>query len=134
MSRAESNSTRKFKIELFHKADGSEWIRCVFSNGGRFESRFVPSFHDIHRIVRGIAYCEDRKYPPPQQGRRMVAAFLVDCVDERDYGVLARKYHIPERDGDRVITTNGARLERATPIDLRPGDRFTSDDIPWGTK
>lgn len=108
-----SNSTDKFRIEEITKDDGSQWIDVVFLKYGHLLPRFRPSFHDLHRIIRAIGHCEDAKYPPPTaQGRFKFADFLYEAGLVADFNALAAKYQIPERDGDLIVKTNGARIRK----------------------
>lgn len=116
MSAADNNSTRKLAIEKVPKGDGSNWIEVLLKKYGPPHPRLRPSFLDLHRIIQGIAECEDEKYPAPMfAGRGRLASFLRDAVYEKDFTKLAIKYKIPERDGDAVINTNGANLAREKP-------------------
>jgi len=105
-----NNSTRKMGIGFYTKPDGSTWVYADFIKYGPPYPRWIPSFLDLHRIIQAIAECEDRKYPPPAQGRGKLVAFLRDCVWETDFNTIAEYHKIPERDGDRVVNTNGAKL------------------------
>jgi len=124
MSRDGNNSTRKLAIIPVLKADGTTWIDVVLLKYGE-RTRFRPSFHDLFRIIRAIGWCEDLKYPPPARGRWMIADFVNDTLrqSKADYPALARKYHIPERDGDEIVRTNGAHGKIVTPLSV--------DDIKW---
>jgi hypothetical protein len=128
-----NNSKHKLNVEVFKKPDGFDWVIVTLLKYGSAEARFIPSFCDLWRIIQAIGYCEDRKYPPPANGRYQLAAFLTDAVHIRDFAVLASKYQIPERDGDQVTNPNGSRVKPST-TELRPGDLFTAADIPWGSK
>jgi hypothetical protein len=110
------NSRRKLAIGLIEKPDGSKWIDVALKKYGPPHPRFIPSFLDLHRIIRAIAYCEDLKYPPPTyQGRYKLAEFLWEAGLVSDFNALADKYQIPERDGDRVIDTHGANVAGPRP-------------------
>jgi len=114
-----SNSTEKLAIDRIRKNDGSDWIVVRLLKYP--PACFIPSFEDIGRIVYAIGVIEDRKYPPPLQGRHKVIDYLRDAVLIGDSATLARKYQIPERDRDAVVNTNGARLSmaKATQLSLR---------------
>jgi hypothetical protein len=134
MNPDDNDSTRKLAIVSYTKDDGSQWIEVLllkFAKPGELVPRFVPSFHDLFRIVRGICACEDAKYPPPQyQGRYKVLDFLRDAILARSddaFDALAQKYKIPERDRGQLVTSNGARLERVA----RPQPALTAEDIRW---
>jgi len=132
---SENNSTRKMDIEFFDKPDGSRWIRVLLLKYGLPRPSLVPSLLDLHRILQALAVCEDEKYPPPAKGRTFLVEFLQDAVREPDWSVLARKYKIPDRDGDRVVNSNGAALGPTASHPLLPLSRpLTADDIPWGLK
>lgn len=135
------NSRDKLRIGLFRKSDGSQWVYVDLLKWGAPYPRIVPAFHDLHRIIRAMAHCEDVKYPPPAKGRTRLAEFLCDAVYERDFQLLAAKYNIPERDGDVIVNANGARLSphAETPLNTttptqRPGDLFTAADIRWESR
>lgn len=105
-----SNSDNKMSVVVTNKTPwGKRWAVVEFSQTGQ---RWIPSFEDLYRIVRAIAFCEDEKYPPEQgfEGRGYVARFLHDSVYEADYDRIAEKYKLPIRDGETVIKTNGAKL------------------------
>ncbi len=110
----ENNSTRKLDVGFVDKPDGSRWVYVdllKWGEAGR-RPRWIPSFLDLHRIIQAIAICEDEKYPPPNYaGRGRVVSFLRDAVYESNFNQLAKKYQIPERDGDQVVATNGAKLK-----------------------
>jgi hypothetical protein len=74
--------------------------------------RWIPALRDLHRVIQCIAACEDLRYPFPAKGRSHLVDFLRDAVRCTDWESLARKYRIPERDGDRVVNSNGADLSR----------------------
>jgi hypothetical protein len=96
------NSRRKLEVGIYKKADGAPWVYVdllKWARGGT-APRMIPSFRDLHRIIRAIAKCEDESYPPPAKGRTRLAEFLH----------LAVKYKIPDRDGDRIVNTNGAAV------------------------
>lgn len=126
------NSTSKFDITFFRKEDGSKWVRVELLKYGARRPSLVPSFLDLHRIIQAIAECEDESYPPPRyKGRGRLAEFLVDAVRERDFGVLAMRYQIPERDRDRVVKTNGADVKLDGP-EKSAALPVTAADIDWG--
>jgi hypothetical protein len=93
------NSEEKLEItiEVMEEYGGKEWVKVRLINGCR---AFVPSFHDLYRIVAAICWCEDAKYPPSQgySGGKMVGRFLWDCVNGVPFDELAKKYKIPERE------------------------------------
>lgn len=126
---SDNNSTRKMDVGFIKKPDGKRWVYVdLIKYGPPPYPRWIPAFLDLHRIIQAIAECEDERYPPPLKGRNKLIDFLVDAVRETDFKVIARKYQIPIRDGDRVIETNGA----AVPVDshqplLIP---LTAADIP----
>lgn len=117
MNAGDNNSTRKFRLEPFIKEDGSPWVRCVWL-GGRCEVRWIPALRDLHRVLQCMASCEDERYPPPAAGRGRLLEFLRDAVQKPDWPALARKYHIPDRDGDTVVNANGADLSRRRRLPL----------------
>lgn len=94
-------------IEVFVRDDGEKkWARVVFPS---YWKEWVPSFEDLFRIIQGICYCEDVRYPNGR-GREMVRDFLNDAVDICGEGILATpqelqarwdhlksKYEIPDR-------------------------------------
>lgn len=103
-----SNSKKKMEVVVTN-VGGKKWARVRLK-----KSRvFLPSFEDLHRIIQAICYCEDEKYPNGK-GRAMVAEFLVDAVNETEFGELAKKYNIPIRCGSKVINPNGAKLGELT--------------------
>jgi hypothetical protein len=95
---------------------------------------FWPAFRDLHRVIQAIASCEDEKYPPPFKGRTRLAEFLHDAVYERDFDVLARKYKIPEREGDTIVNTNGAAIATPEPVSTEAHGPVLADEIRWGFK
>jgi hypothetical protein len=100
------------EVGIYKKADGAPWVYVdllKWARGGT-APRMIPSFRDLHRIIRAIAKCEDESYPPPAKGRTRLAEFLHDAVYEQDFQRLAVKYKIPDRDGDRIVNTNGAAV------------------------
>ena len=109
----DNNSTRKLRVYLIPKADGRRWVGCEFLKWGTpgNHPQWIPAFHDMHRILRAMAECEDESYPPAKgfAGRRRLGDFLKDVVYEPDFNTLAVRYQIPERDRDQVVRTNGAR-------------------------
>lgn len=127
---SENNSTRKIDVGFYKKPDGSRWVYVdLLKYGPPPYPRMILSFLDLHRIIRAIAECEDEKYPPPAKGRWRLLEFLGDSIREHDFGKLATKYKIPERDGDKVVNANGAKI---TPRDkVKP---LTAADIPFGLK
>lgn len=119
---SDNNSTRKLDVGIYRKPDGAPWVYVdllKWAHGGP-APRMIPSFRDLHRIIRAIADCEDESYPPPAKGRGRLAEFLHDAVYERDFESLARKYQIPERDGDQIVKTNGARVDQFLPATDHP--------------
>lgn len=61
------------------------------------KTTWIPSFHDLFRVIRAICYCEDLKYPKGE-GRKMVARFLQDCCDPlAEWEELKKSYEIPDR-------------------------------------
>jgi len=132
-----NNSTKKIDVEFFTKPDGSEWVVCTLL---KYQQRptFVPSLRDLARIVDAMAVCEDLKYPPPARGRAFLLDFLRDVIAGLPYDRLAKKYKIPERDGDDVVDTNGARLKptASSPLVLpasaaRVTRNLGADEIEW---
>lgn len=107
---SDNNSTRKLDVGFFRKADGARWVYVDLLKYGRPYPRFIPSFRDLHRMIQAIAECEDERYPPPAKGRGRLLEFLRDAVQETDFDVIAVRYQIPERVGDQVVKTNGARV------------------------
>lgn len=105
-----NNSATKFAIQFYPKGD-KQWFKLLLLKYPNVE--LVPALRDLHRIIQALALCEDENYPPPAQGRGQLIPFLRDCVTEPDFDKLAVKYKIPERDGDRVVKTNGARIDIA---------------------
>lgn len=113
------DSTRKIKIELAPKRDGKYWIDALLleyftATNTPPHEREIPvlrlAFHDIHRIVQGLAACEDFAYPPPAKGRIRLIEFLRECVRNPDFDDIARKFKIPQRDHGRIVRTNGAAV------------------------
>lgn len=112
-----SNSKRKMRVVATKNTPwGKRWATVTFHDWDTQEekARWVPSFEDLHRIVQAIALCEDEKYPPSNglEGRGLVARFLKDAVFESDYSILAAKYKLPVRCGNKIVDTNGADLDR----------------------
>jgi hypothetical protein len=64
----------------------------------------------------------------------MLVDFLRDAVNCTDWPALARKYKIPEREGDRVVNANGAQLGPHASEPLPRHVTLTADDIPWGRR
>jgi len=120
-----NNSDDKLRVEATfnHPFTSAKGHRKVVVELLRSRS-FWPSFRDIWRIVRAIAQCEDERYPNGA-GRGMVARFLVDAVYESDFNELARRWKIPERQGDQIVNANGANV----PEPLLP--MLRDDDIRW---
>jgi len=110
LNAGENNSTRKLQIELVLKPDGAHWIDVLLVKYGVTLPRFRPSFHDLHRIIQAIAACEDVKYPPPAKGRYRLIEFLRACVTNPNFDAIAGAQQIPQRDGDRIVKTNGAAV------------------------
>lgn len=76
------------------KYGGKYWVLVKLLFGG---SEWIPSFHDLFRIVQAICFCEDLKYPQGR-GRKMVSDFLRDCCEPRaSWEELKVKYQIPTR-------------------------------------
>lgn len=131
----DNNSTRKLAIEEFVKDDGTLWIRVLLLKYGEPRHgavpQFIPSLLDLYRILQAMAKCEDLKYPKPHQlGRYKLLNFLIDTIKNRDdWATLAKRYQIPERDGDVVINTNGASLNEKP-----AGVLVSSDEIEWGSR
>ena len=104
-----SNSRKKMDVvvtrDLPFKTT-KRWVKVRLKRS----REFLPSFEDLHRIVRAIGFCEDEKYPGGK-GRRMVAEFLYDAAMTDDFSSLAQKYQIPIRCGDRVVNDNGAKVD-----------------------
>ena len=136
MTGGDDNSTTKIAIEFFPKPDGTRWIYLELLKYGPPHPRLVPSLRDLHRVIQALAICEDERYPPPARGRAMLVDFLRDAVNCRDWPALARKYKIPEREGDRVVNANGAQLgpHASEPLPRHVAAMVTADDIPWGRR
>lgn len=78
----------------FGQYGGKHWVLVRFNN-----REWVPSFHDLFRIIQAICYCEDEKYPPPARGRRMVTEFLVACTEEgAEWEQVRERFGIPDRE------------------------------------
>lgn len=122
------NSTNKLAIVRFRKEGDVPWVYGELLKYGRSRPRIHFSLADVARIVHSIARCEDERYPPPANGSIRLLEFLRDVIAARDLAEawprLAKKYQIPERDGDRVVDTNGAKPRRV----LEP---LNAKDIPW---
>lgn len=116
---SDNNSTRKFALEKTSRY-GKPWIDVLFRSG----QKWTPSFLDFHRIIRALAECEEERYPPPDfEGRTRLARFLSDAVHTKDFADLARKYKIPERDGNVIVNAHGAdlttRQARLNEVDMK---------------
>ncbi len=107
-----SNSTDKMDVQIVKTEweNGKEWVKVTLKNG----RSFFPSFEDMHRIVRAICECEDRKYENGE-GRSMVARFLIGCVETESFEELAKDFNIPIRAGKRVVNPNGSKINGRTP-------------------
>ena len=105
-----SNSTDKMDVRVAPTQwqNGKRWVKVTLKRS----KTFYPSFEDLHRIIQAVCFCEDEKYPDGK-GRIMVSDFLRDCTSVNDFAVLARKYNIPIRDGEKVTETNGAKIINA---------------------
>jgi hypothetical protein len=123
------NSVAKLKLTRYYKKDGRPWIYAeILSHPDH--PRFTPSLCDLGRILHGIAECEDESYPPPAKGRIRTLQFLRDVINlrtfsEREFQRLSEKYQIPEREGNRIVNTNGARSPNVT-------RQLNDSDIDWG--
>lgn len=78
--------------------DGKLWVEITVRNG----NSFVPSLHDIYRIVRAIWHCEDKKYPR-RKGALWFQHFLLDACSlkgskEQIWSYLQKRYEIPTRE------------------------------------
>jgi len=81
-------------VKPFSRYGGKSWIEVRLP-----WKTWVPSFHDLFRILQAICYCEDEKYPPPAEGRGFVMRFILDaCKQGMTWEELQAKYKIPERD------------------------------------
>lgn len=58
--------------------DDKFWIRVHFNNG----TDWIPKLSEWGKIGSGIYKCEDRKYPPPLEGGKMVKRFMDECYDK----------------------------------------------------
>lgn len=88
------------RIEKIEKLENKYWIKITFeySNGGQwteYRSQWLPSFKELGKILRGIAECEDERYPFGQ-GREMMKMYLNDVLDkeysDEDFDDLQKKY------------------------------------------
>jgi hypothetical protein len=108
--------TRKLAIELFDKAWGCRAVVMVkdfrshlLSIYRRYNiemstgwinrvSSFDPTYEDLHAIIQGIAACEAEKHADRADPKKMLRDFLLDAVDEPDFGELAQKHRIKTGD------------------------------------
>ena len=82
-------------VKPFDKYGGKHWV--MVDLGKHSGGKWVPSFHDLCRIIKALCYCEDEKYPNGK-GREMVKEFLVDCCNPlMEWGELQAQYKIPDR-------------------------------------
>lgn len=95
-------------VEFTTKADGSPWVIVKLKRSQWFQ----PSFEDLHRIIRAICECEDKKYPPPAEGRDFVTRILMAMPYTESWDELARDFKIPIREGNQIVKTNGANLKK----------------------
>ena len=59
-------------------------------------SSFSPTYEDMHAMIQGIAHCEiDRAREKIYDPREWMSGFLADCVYEKDFEKLVRRYKIP---------------------------------------
>jgi len=92
------------------------WAMATFHGTGQ---QWVPSFADLYRIAKALAYCEEKKYPSEHgfDGGIRIYDFLVAAAnawrDGQSFDDLARAFNIPERDRNGgIVQANGARLDR----------------------
>jgi hypothetical protein len=91
-------SEEKFDIEIVPMPEyGNKlWLKIKFKNGQ--EHCWVPSFEDVARIIKGLAYCEDVKYPNRgQYGRWLLGNLLHDCLKGIPWEEIRQRYKIPKR-------------------------------------
>jgi len=83
-------------VKKMDQFGGKKWVLVRHKKSG---FAFIPSFEDLFRIIQAICYCEDEKYPSPnQEGREMVRRFLWDaCNEEITFEELISNYEIPLR-------------------------------------
>jgi hypothetical protein len=86
--------------KVFPEFGNKLWVAVEVLHG----NRFVPSFEDLYRIIRGIVYCEREKYPNlPRDPGEMVKEFLGRCVDLSDaeyefaWQRLREEFQVPDR-------------------------------------
>lgn len=135
----EKNSIQKLDVGFYRKEDGSRWVYVDLLKYAQrpnppLHPRLIPSFWDIRRIVLAIGDCEDEKYPPPANGKWQLLNFLRDAMQGMSPADLARKYKIPERDGDEVTNTNGAKIAAREPAQLSLAGVYvaiTDREIPF---
>jgi len=78
----------------FDRYGGKHWVMVTLN-----KLEWVPSFHDLFRIIQAICHCEDEKYPPPAKGRKMVEEFLVACVQKgATWEAIRDRFNIPDRE------------------------------------
>lgn len=88
----------KDKMDVTVKPMGDkDWAIVQFK---KRDGEWVPSFEDLYRVIQAICYCEDKKYPPPLEGRGYVRRFLIDCCEpsrkghEKRWQELVEKYRL----------------------------------------
>lgn len=100
-------SRHKLKIvaRRFAEFGGKRWIAVEILRG----NRFVPSFEDLFRIIRGVVWCERDKYRQlTRDPADMVKEFLGRCVDLSDaeyefaWQRLMKEFQVPDRCAPRT--------------------------------
>lgn len=89
----------KFELKPLKAFDDKLWVVVTFYFNGQKVFSWAPSFEELYYIIKGIAFCEDRKYSKVyHEGSHMVFRFLEDCIySDFDYEEIKKKYLLPER-------------------------------------
>ena len=67
-------------------------------NGGH---RFMPSFRDLYRIIRGIIRCEELNYPDLRwPAVNLVRKFLAASCSPMPWEAIRELVRIPDREAD----------------------------------
>lgn len=87
-------SEEKIDVTVTTTKSGKRWVKVKV----KFDSgAFLPSFHDLFRIIQAILYCERLKYAGLSGTAKMVRDFLIDCCQEGvEWETLRQKYKLPE--------------------------------------
>jgi hypothetical protein len=82
----------EIKIEQMPQYDNKYWTKIYLLDG-----EFIPSFEFLYYLLKGLGFCEDKKYPNGK-GRHMITDFVIDALEtEQTFRELRNKYQIPKR-------------------------------------